>query len=108
MVRFCGSDLWFSVFMVQRFAPPAPGACRAAFDMAAPSVRSTGSGSKSSAPTTVDGSVPEGETMPDARQQNIDCNAFSSGKWGPEFSKFLIWHRGSSQNPDGKFERSVF
>ena len=74
--------------------------------MAAPSVRSSGSGSKSSSPTTVDGTVfLKVKGCPMSGKKNTDCNVITSGKWGPEFSKFVIWHRGSSQNPDGRFER---
>ena len=42
---------------------------------------------------------------PMSGKKNTKCNAISTGKWGPEFSKFAIWHRGSSQSPDGRFER---
>ena len=38
-------------------------------------------------------------------KKNTDCNVISSGKWGPELSTFVIWHRGSSQSPDGRFGR---
>ena len=36
---------------------------------------------------------------------NTDYNVISRGKFGPDYSKFMMWHRGSAQNPDGQFER---
>ena len=74
--------------------------------MAAPSVRSAGSGSKRSTPTTVDGTVfLKVRQCPMSGKKNTDYNVISRGKFGPDYSKFMIWHRGSAQNPDGKFER---
>jgi len=74
--------------------------------MAAPSVRSAGSGSKASAPTTVDGTVfLKVRQCPMSGKKNTDYNVIGRGKFGPDYSKFVIWHRGSAQNPDGKFER---
>ena len=74
--------------------------------MAAPSVRSTGSGGKSSSPTTVDGVVfLKVKQCPMSGKKNTDLNVIPSGRWGPDYSKHLIWHRGNSLNPEGKFER---
>ena len=74
--------------------------------MAAPSVRSSGSGSKSSAPTTVDGTVfLKVKQCPMSGKKNTDLNVIPSGRWGPIYSKHLIWHRGNSLNQEGMFER---
>jgi hypothetical protein len=37
--------------------------------------------------------------------KNTDPNIIVDGSWGPSFSKNVIWNRGSSQNPLGRFER---
>jgi hypothetical protein len=37
--------------------------------------------------------------------KNTDLNIITEGAWGPAFSKHVIWNRGSSQNPAGRFER---
>ena len=40
-----------------------------------------------------------------ATRKNTDPNVVTNGKYGPDFSKFTIWHKGSSVNPDGRYER---
>ena len=74
--------------------------------MATPSVRSAGSGSKGSTPTTVEDTVfLRVKQCPMSGKKNTDYNVVHCGKFGPDYSKFMIWHRGIAQNPDGKFER---
>ncbi len=79
----------------------------------ATSERSTGTGktgvsasSSTSGPIDVDGTVfLRVRQCPLSGVKNTDSNVIGDGVWGPSFSKHAIWNRGSSTNPNGRFER---
>lgn len=57
-------------------------------------------------PTEVAGNVfMKVRQCPASGVKNTDKNVIKQGKWGPDFSKYVVWHRGTSQNPDGRYER---
>ena len=37
--------------------------------------------------------------------KSTDLNVITKGRYGPEYSKHAVWHRGSSENPDSRYER---
>ncbi len=45
------------------------------------------------------------KTCPASGRKNTDPNVVVQGPWGPAYSQFTIWHRGTSQNPQSKYER---
>ena len=42
---------------------------------------------------------------PASGAKNTDPNVITEGKYGPEYSRFVVWHRGTSASPDSRYER---
>ena len=42
-------------------------------------------------------------TCPCCGLKNTDENITKRGPWGPEFSQYMVWFRGTSTSPDGKY-----
>ena len=56
--------------------------------------------------TTIDGTVfMKIRACPLSGKKNTDLNPVATGKYGPTFSKHVIWHRGQSTMPEGRYDR---
>ena len=57
-------------------------------------------------PLDIDGRIfLQQRRCPASGLKNTDLNVISKGKFGPQHSKHAIWHRGTSENPDSRYER---
>ena len=97
--------------IIQGIGPKYPKSSVAAMAESVRSGASTSKLSSSSAgsgrgPVEVDGVVfLRSKTCPLSGLKNTDLNPMLQGPLGRSFSKFAVWHRGSSQNPQSRFER---
>ncbi len=67
---------------------------------------SRGAGILSNDPVTIDGTTfLKIRQCPASGVKNSDANVIRTGKWGPTYSKYAMWQRGSSTNPDSRYER---
>ena len=65
-----------------------------------------GLGVVSADPITIDGKLfMRVRQCPLSGVKNTDPNVVRSGRWGPDHSEFALWQRGTSFNPDSRFER---